>query len=131
MYYGIDFSKTRAHFARACMEGVAYSLRHNLEVAQEAGASAGTLRAMGGAANSRLWTQIKADITGKAIQVPASDAATSLGAALLAGVGVGAYGTSTRRWPPRCASPGSTPPTQNTGKLTNRATGCTGSSTRI
>lgn len=47
---------------------------------------------MGGAANSRLWTQIKADITGKAIQVPASDAATSLGAALLAGVGVGAYG---------------------------------------
>ena len=90
-YYGIDFSKTRAHFARACMEGVAYSLRHNLKVAQEAGASAGTLRAMGGAANSRLWTQIKADITGKAIQVPASDAATSLGAALLAGVGVGAY----------------------------------------
>ena len=74
------------------LEGVAYSLRHNLEVAQEAGASAGTLRAMGGAANSRLWTQIKADITGKAIQVPASDAATSLGAALLAGVGVGAYG---------------------------------------
>ena len=92
VYYGIDFSKTRAHFARACMEGVAYSLRHNLEVAQEAGASAGMLRAMGGAANSRLWTQIKADITGKAIQVPASDAATSLGAALLAGVGVGAYG---------------------------------------
>lgn len=91
VYYGIDFSKTRAHFARACMEGVAYSLRHNLEVAQEAGASAGTLRAMGGAANSRLWTQIKADITGKAIQVPASDAATSLGAVLLAGVGVGAY----------------------------------------
>lgn len=47
VYYGIDFSKTRAHFARACMEGVAYSLRHNLEVAQEAGASAGTLRAHG------------------------------------------------------------------------------------
>lgn len=91
VYYGIDFSKTRAHFARACMEGVAYSLRHNLEVAQEAGASAGTLRAIGGAANSRLWTQMKADITGKAVQVPASDAATALGAAILAGVGVGAY----------------------------------------
>lgn len=91
VYYGIDFSKTRAHFARACMEGVAYSLRHNLEVAQQAGASVGTLRAMGGAANSRFWTQMKADITGKPIQVPASDAATSLGAAILAGVGVGAY----------------------------------------
>ena len=91
VYYGIDFSKTRAHFARACMEGVAYSLRHNLEVAQEAGASVGTLRSMGGAANSRVWTQLKADVTGKTIQVPASDAATSLGAAILAGVGVGAY----------------------------------------
>ena len=43
------------------------------------------------AANSRFWTQMKADITGKPIQVPASDAATSLGAAILAGVGVGAY----------------------------------------
>ncbi len=91
VYYGIDFSKTRAHFSRACMEGVAYSLRHNLETAYQAGASVGTLRAMGGAANSRLWTQMKADVTGKPIQVPASDAATSLGAAILAGVGVGAY----------------------------------------
>ena len=49
------------------------------------------MRAMGGAANSRFWTQIKADITGKPIEVPASDTATTLGAALLAGVGVGVY----------------------------------------
>ncbi len=33
---------------RACMEGVALSLRHNLEVAEEAGADAEVLRAMGG-----------------------------------------------------------------------------------
>ena len=46
---------------------------------------------MGGSANSRLWTQIKADITGKPIVVPASDTATTLGAVLLAGVGVGVY----------------------------------------
>ena len=38
-----------------------------------------------------MWTQLKADVTGKTIQVPASDVATSLGAAILAGVGVGAY----------------------------------------
>lgn len=131
VYYGIDFSKTRAHFARACMEGVAYSLRHNLEVAQEAGASAGTLRARGGAANSRLWTQIKADITGKAIQVPASVAATSLGAALLAGVGVGAYRDFDQAVAATVRVTREHTPTQNTGKLTNRATGCTGSSTRI
>lgn len=91
VFYGIDFSKTRAHFARAVMEGVAYSLRHNLEVAEEAGAHAEVLSAMGGAANSRLWMQIKADVTGRRIAVPSSDTATALGAAMLAGVGTGLY----------------------------------------
>lgn len=46
---------------------------------------------MGGASNSRLWTQIKADVTGKVIKVPASDTATTLGACILAGVGTGVY----------------------------------------
>ena len=76
VFYGLDFSKTKGHMVRACMEGVALSLRHNLEVAREAGAEAKVLRAMGGSANSLLWTQIKADITGKPIVVPASDTAT-------------------------------------------------------
>ena len=91
VFYGLDFSKTRGHMVRACMEGVAYSLRHNLEVARAAGAEAEVLRAMGGSANSLLWTQIKADVTGKPIVVPSSYTATTLGAALLAGVGVGFY----------------------------------------
>lgn len=67
------------------MEGVALSLRHNLEVAKEAGAEADVLRAMGGSANSLLWTQIKSDITGKTIIVPASDTATTLGAHFMRG----------------------------------------------
>lgn len=91
VFYGLDFAKTKGHMVRACMEGVALSLRHNLEVAREAGAESDVLRAMGGSANSLLWTQIKSDITGKPIIVPASDTATTLGAALLAGVGVGFY----------------------------------------
>ncbi len=91
VFYGLDFSKTRGHMVRACMEGVALSLRHNLETAEEAGAKVEVLRAMGGSANSLLWTQIKSDITGKKIIVPSSDTATTLGAAILAGVGVGFY----------------------------------------
>lgn len=91
VYYGLDFSKTRAHLLRSGLEGVAYSLRHNLDIAEECGAFVGTLSAMGGAANSRLWTQIKADVTGKRILVPSSDTATTLGAAILAGVGTGIY----------------------------------------
>lgn len=93
VFYGMDFSKTRAHFARAVMEGVAYSLRHNLETAAEAGASVAEMYAMGGAANSLVWTQIKADVTGKRILIPSADTATALGAAILAGVGTGIYGS--------------------------------------
>ena len=91
VFYGIDFSKTKGHFVRALMEGVAYSLRHNLETAEAVGAKADVLRAVGGSANSRLWTQIKADVTGASIIVPYSDEATTLGAAILAGVGCGMY----------------------------------------
>ncbi len=91
VYFGLDYSKTRAHMIRASFEGVAYSLRHNIEVAEKTGAEVNTLHAMGGAANSRVWTQLKADVTGKKIAVPASDTATTLGAAILAGVGVGIY----------------------------------------
>jgi len=91
VYFGLDFSKTKGHFIRAAMEGVAYSLRHNLEVAKDTGAYVEILRAMGGAANSLLWTQIKSDITGMPVIVPASDTATTLGAAILAGVGGGVY----------------------------------------
>lgn len=89
--FGLDYAKTRAHVIRAGMEGAAFALRHNCETAANAGAAISSLHAMGGAANSKVWTQIKADITGHTIRVPSSDTATALGAALLAGVGVGAY----------------------------------------
>ena len=91
VFYGLDFVKTKGHMVRGCMEGVALSLKHNLETAKEAGAEVEVLRAMGGSANSLLWTQIKADVTGKTIIVPSSDTATTLGAAILAGVGTGFY----------------------------------------
>jgi len=91
VYYGLDFGKTKGHFVRATMEGVAYALRHNLEASESIGADVTELLAVGGAANSLLWTQIKADVTQKIIKVPASDTATTLGAAILAGIGVNIY----------------------------------------
>lgn len=91
VYYGLDFNKTKGHLIRSAMEGVAYALRHNLEVAEQSGTKVDVLRAIGGSANSLLWTQIKSDVTGKTIEVSSSDTATTLGAAILAGVGVGMY----------------------------------------
>ncbi len=91
VFYGLSFDKTRGHLIRAILEGTAFSLEHNLRTAREAGAEVQVLNAMGGASNSRLWTQIKADVTGKTIRVSPSDTATTLGAAMLAGVGCGLY----------------------------------------
>ena len=91
VFYGLSYDKTRGHMIRSVLEGVAFSLEHNLRTAAETGAEVEVLNAMGGAANSLLWTQIKADVTGKTIQVPASDTATALGAAILAGIGCGVY----------------------------------------
>lgn len=91
MFFGLTFGKGRGHFYRAVMEGAAYALRHNLQVARQAGVHVASLNAMGGAAGSPVWMQIKADVTGTPLCVPRSDTATPLGAAILAGVGTGLY----------------------------------------
>ncbi len=91
VFYGLDFRKTRGHIYRSVLEGVAFSLQHNLITARHAGAEVDLLLSIGGGANSRVWTQIKADVTGKVIEVSSSDNATARGAAILAGVGTGVY----------------------------------------
>ncbi|AIF52533.1 FGGY-family carbohydrate kinase [Pelosinus sp. UFO1] len=91
VFFGLGYDKTRGHMVRSILEGCAYALHHNLNAAEEVGVQVNELIAMGGAANSNLWTQIKANVTGKVIKVPSSDTATTLGAAMLAGVGTGLY----------------------------------------
>lgn len=91
IFFGLSYDKTKGHMVRSVLEGCAYALHHNLKTAEEVGVNVEELIAMGGAANSILWTQIKADVTGKVIKVPTSDTATTLGAAILAGVGTGVY----------------------------------------
>jgi xylulokinase len=91
VFFGLSYASTRAHMIRAVMEGCGFALEHNLRTSIETGVVVDELVAMGGAANSQVWTQIKADITGKRIKVPSSDTATTLGAAILAGVGTGTY----------------------------------------
>lgn len=93
VFFGLSYDKTREHMIRSMMEGVGYSLLHNLETAYEVGATVNQLNSVGGSANSSVWTQLKADITGKTINVPYADHATTLGTAILAGVGTGCYGS--------------------------------------
>ena len=91
VFFGLGFDKTEAHVIRSVMEGVAYSLEHNIRTALETGITIRELNSMGGAANSAIWTQIKADVTGRTINAMNSDSASSLGAAILAGIGTKQY----------------------------------------
>ncbi len=92
VFFGMTYATDSGTLWRAILEGVACSLHHNLETARAAGVAIGTLRSTGGSSRSAVTMQIKADITGKTMEVALSEDATSLGAAILAGVGTGVYG---------------------------------------
>ena len=91
VYFGLDYAKSKSDIIRATMEGVAFALLHNIKTAEEADAYIINMNSVGGCANSTVWMQIKSDVTGKPMCVPSSDTATTLGAAMLAGMGVGIY----------------------------------------
>ena len=94
-YAGFTLAHTRGHFIRALLEGSAYAVRDIITQMQVAGIELGELRVMSGGAKSQLWNQIKADVTGLPVNVPEVTETTALGAAFLALVGIGAYGTLT------------------------------------
>ena len=85
----------RAHrgtFFRALQENAAIVTRANLErIAELTGAPLDAAVFAGGAAKGRLWPQIVADVLQIPLKIPVVKEATSLGAAIAAGVGVGLY----------------------------------------
>ncbi|BDB11099.1 hypothetical protein TthTMY_08380 [Thermus thermophilus] len=88
---GLTRGTTRAHLARAALEGVAFSVRDVvLAMEEEAGVRLKVLKADGGMAQNRLFLKLQADFLGVPVAVPEVTETTALGAALMAGVGVGA-----------------------------------------
>ena len=90
-FTGITASHGRGHFVRAVMEGVAFSLRDTLELFAELKIPVETIRLGGGGARGALWRQIQADVYGQPVELLAAEEGGAFGAALLAGVGVGAW----------------------------------------
>lgn len=89
-FIGLTMGHTRAHFARALYEGIAFSICDMLRAAQALGLVYGTIRLMGGGARSATWRQIIADVTGLTVEVMENSDA-SFGVALVAGIGVGVF----------------------------------------
>ncbi len=88
---GLGLGHTRAHIARAIMESCACLLKECVEPLEDSGLSVELVRSLGGAARSDLWLQMKADLLGAPVERPANAEASSLGAAMLAAYGVGAF----------------------------------------
>lgn len=89
-FVGLGFSHGAPHMCRALYEGIAFTLRDCLEVLRSRDMGFDTARLVGGGTRSALWRQIIADVTGLVIEVPAEGDA-SFGAALVAGIGTGAF----------------------------------------
>ena len=90
-WFGLTYAHGRGHLARSVMEGVAYSLRDCLDVMGALGVEASEVRAAGGGARSPLWRQVLADVLERPIATLGLDEGPAYGAALLAGVGTGAW----------------------------------------
>jgi xylulokinase len=88
---GLTASHTRGHIIRAVMEGVAYSLKDSFTIFEEMKIPVTSIRLGGGGARSPLWRQIQADVYSHDVEIVAAEEGAAYGAAILAGVGVGAW----------------------------------------
>jgi xylulokinase len=77
---------------RAIVEGVTFALRDSIEIMKGLGARMEQVRLIAGGAKSPFWRQAVADIFGLQIAIPKNTEGAAMGAAILAGVGVGVFG---------------------------------------
>jgi xylulokinase len=85
-FYGLSAAHGSAHLARAVLEGCAFAMRDVLERLRVMEVAIGSILLLGGGARSRLWAQIRADLAGLPVAVPAVVDTSPLGAAVLAAV---------------------------------------------
>ncbi len=92
MIIGLTRGTTRAHLARAALEGIAYQTVDAVRAQEQAaGEQLSELRADGGAVANRWLMQFQADVLGAPVIVPEIAETTALGAAYLAGIGAGTW----------------------------------------
>ena len=90
-FVGFSGMHSRAHAIRAILEGVTFSLRECLDIFRELKLPLDRIRLGGGGAESKLWRQIQADVYGQSVERLEAEEGAAFGAALLAGVGFGAW----------------------------------------
>lgn len=91
-FIGLTIRHTRAHMTRAVLEGVAFGLKDSFTLIQNAGLGEITqVRASGGGTKGALWRQILASVLEAELVTVNTTEGAAYGAAILAGVGAGAW----------------------------------------
>lgn len=89
--YGLTRGTERGHLARATLEAMAFQVRDVFDSMSKTGVRLASLRVDGGASANNLLMQIQADLLQIPIQRPTQLESTALGAAYLAGLGIGKW----------------------------------------
>lgn len=84
VFFGAKLEHGKAHFSRAVLEGICYSMYDVLEAIEENSVPVKQINISGGIVKSAIWMQIMADITGKDLVITQTEDASAVGAALLA-----------------------------------------------
>ncbi len=88
MFYGMSLDTDKDHMSLAVLEGVAFALRHNIDIIRDMGIDIRKSNICGGGTKNRLWLKIIANVLGIELCIPENQEGASLGAALLAAKGV-------------------------------------------
>ena len=91
VFFGLSLDHKQAHLTRSILEAVAFTLCHLIDHIEIAGGQVNEIRSIGGQAKSETWCQIKADATGRRVTIPEITDTPMLGAATIAGVGIGVF----------------------------------------
>jgi glycerol kinase len=91
---GITRGTTRAHFVRAALESIAYQSKDLLDAMEkDFGARIPRIKADGGASANSFLMQFQADVLDRSVVLPEVGEITALGAAYLAGLATGYWGS--------------------------------------
>ena len=91
--FGLTLATSPLELVKATFEGIAIDLTFAIEALRKAGSPITVCKLAGGGARSAWWMQLKADLLGVPIEVSKQEEPGTLGAALLAGLGLGTYRT--------------------------------------
>lgn len=88
---GLTLSSSPVDIVQAFMESIAYDDKNTLALLNEEHIAVDHIRATGGGSKSEWWTQLKSDVMGVPIEVSSEPEPGTLGAAILAGIGIGVF----------------------------------------